>query len=277
MNCETVSKVRLWDCEAWSLIVGHVTYFIKKSVFIAVFQNVNFWYASKTTYSKHNNFFLIDVGFFFISIRKIHDCKSHLRNLICHLKHSYYCLSSAFGVLLLMEQRYPEEMTKSPQLASLNVQEQWLYSKFLPRQRDPHSISKGVTSLMWRKFLVPFSSWPQLWILAQLLHHAMGLMQPLHNCCCCTNSPVNPTHHPSLTQENDRLHLRQEVSTHQERANNLGLLLRGANSHSRCFRLNCKNPKSCWRSWFDEASRTSYAKNRDESLQTPNITYTSIH
>ncbi len=42
--------------------------------------------------------------------------------------------------------RHPEQMPEPPQLAPLDVEEQWLYSEILPSDRAPHTISKGAPS-----------------------------------------------------------------------------------------------------------------------------------
>ncbi|PWA16992.1 hypothetical protein CCH79_00019802 [Gambusia affinis] len=42
-------------------------------------------------------------------------------------------------------------MPEQPQLAPLNIKEQWLYSEFLPDDRDSHPISKGEPSTLERK------------------------------------------------------------------------------------------------------------------------------
>ncbi|KAI3361918.1 hypothetical protein L3Q82_012189, partial [Scortum barcoo] len=83
-----------------------------------------------------------------------------------------------------------------------------------------------------------------------LLHHDGPVHRP-HNCGRCTNPPVNLTLHLSLTREQDPeilelLHLRQDLSTHPERARhpfpveNHGLGFGGADSHPSRFTLGCK-------------------------------------
>ncbi|KAL0146834.1 hypothetical protein M9458_057773, partial [Cirrhinus mrigala] len=42
--------------------------------------------------------------------------------------------------------RHPEQMPEPPQLASLDVKEQRVYSELLPSDRAPHPISKGAPS-----------------------------------------------------------------------------------------------------------------------------------
>ncbi|KAI3360880.1 hypothetical protein L3Q82_012887 [Scortum barcoo] len=83
-----------------------------------------------------------------------------------------------------------------------------------------------------------------------LLHHDGPVHRP-HNCGRCTNPPVNLTLDLSLTREQDPeilelLHLRQDLSTHLERAchpfpvENHGLGFGGADSHPSRFTLGCK-------------------------------------
>lgn len=47
-----------------------------------------------------------------------------------------------------MSRRLSKQIPKPPLLAPLNVDEQQLYSKFYPHDRDPHPLSRGVPPLV---------------------------------------------------------------------------------------------------------------------------------
>ncbi|KAI2645722.1 Biotin synthase [Labeo rohita] len=170
-------------------------------------------------------------------------------------------------------------MPEPPQLASLDVEEQRVYSELLLSDRAPHPISKGAPSHPTEKThfgrlypgSYPFGHDPKLMTIgesrnvdrpvnrelrltAQLfLHHDRPVQRP-HYCRSCTDPSVDLPLHPSLTREQDPqilklLHPGQGLPTNLKRTShpflteNHDLRLRGADSHPSRFTLNCKPPQ----------------------------------
>lgn len=87
------------------------------------------------------------------------------------------------------------EIPKLPQLASLNMEEQWIYFKLLPRSQSPPLtqiqdliflvVSQSSSPIGEGRIIVGPVSWG-LYLLSQFLLSYNGLLLRLSHCSCCT-------------------------------------------------------------------------------------------